>query len=328
MQKTVVQQGLHQQRNAASLEQIFGDIAAARLQIRDIGRALEHFCDIEEIERDPAFVSDRRQVERGIGRAAGGGYHRGGVLQCLAGDDVARTQVEADEVHHLLAGDHAEPVAEFVRRRRAGRVRQRKADRLGHRRHGVGGELRTAGAGRRTGDLLQRLEIVVRHLADRMLADRLEHVLHGDRLALEGAGQDRPAIDEDRRHVETAHRHHHARQRLVAAGEPDQRVIAVAAHRQLDGIGDHLARRQRRLHAFVTHGDAVGHGDGAEFARRAARRGDALLHRLRLAHQRDVARRCFVPAGGDADEGLMDLLASSAPSHSNRSDAAPVRGPR
>ena len=34
-------------------------------------------------------------------------------------------------------------------------------------------------------------------------------------------------------------------QRLVAAGETDQRVVAMAAHRELDGIGDHLARRQR-----------------------------------------------------------------------------------
>ena len=67
-----------------------------------------------------------------------------------------------------------------------------------------------------------------------MLADGLEHVLHGDRLALEGAGQDRAAIDEDRRHVEPAHRHHHAGQRLVAAGEPDERVIGVAAHGQFD----------------------------------------------------------------------------------------------
>ena len=142
-----------------------------------------------------------------------------------------------------------------------------------------------------------------------MLADRLEHVLDGDRLALEGAGQDRAAIDEDRRHVEPAHRHHHSGQRLVAAGEPDQRVVGVAAHGQLDRIGDHLARRQRGLHALVAHGDAVGDGDGAELARRAAGGGDALLHRLGLAHQRDVAGRGLVPAGRDADEGLMDLLA-------------------
>ena len=46
----------------------------------------------------------------------------------------------------------------------------------------------------------------------------------------------------------------------------------------------------------VAHGDAVGDGDGGEFARRAAGGGDALLDRLRLALQRDVARRRLVPA--------------------------------
>ena len=89
---------------------------------------------------------------------------------------------------------------------------------------------------------------------------------------------------------------------------PDQRVIGVAAHGELDAVGDDLARRQRRLHAGVAHRDAVGHGDGAELARRRAAGGNALLHDLRLAHQRDVAGRRLVPAGRHADERLVDLL--------------------
>ena len=35
---------------------------------------------------------------------------------------------------------------------------------------------------------------------------------------------------------------------------------------------------------------------------------DPKFHRLGLAHQRDIAGRRLVPAGGDPDEGLMDLL--------------------
>ena len=57
----------------------------------------------------------------------------------------------------------------------------------------------------------------------------------------------------------------------------------------------------------MAHRDAVGDGDGAKLARRAAGHRDALLGGLGLAHQRDVAGRGFVPAGGDADERLMDL---------------------
>ena len=58
----------------------------------------------------------------------------------------------------------------------------------------------------------------------------------------------------------------------------------------------------------MPHGDAVGDGDGAEFARRSAGDGDAMLDRLRLPHQGDIARRGLVPAGRNADERLMNLL--------------------
>ena len=222
VQVTVVEQRLHQKRHAASFEQILGDIAAARFQIGDIWCPFEDLGDVKKVELDPAFMCDCWQMQAGIGRAAGGGDHGRRILQRLAGDDVARPDVGLDQLQDHLAGGGAELVAEFVRRGRAGRIRQREADRLGHRRHRVGGELGAAGAGRRAGDLLELVEILARHVADRMLADRLEHVLYRDRLAPEGAGQDRAAIDEDRRHVEADHRHHHAGQRLVAAREPDQ----------------------------------------------------------------------------------------------------------
>src|SRR6516162_2063773 len=58
----------------------------------------------------------------------------------------------------------------------------------------------------------------------------------------------------------------------------------------------------------MAHGHAVGHRDGAELARRAAGGGNPLLHCLGLTHQRDIARRGFVPAGGNADKRLMNLL--------------------
>ena len=56
-------------------------------------------------------------------------------------------------------------------------------------------------------------------------------------------------------------------------------------------------------------GDAVGDRDGAEFPRRAARGGDTFLDRLRLPHESDVAGSRFVPAGRNANQGLMDFLA-------------------
>ena len=82
----------------------------------------------------------------------------------------------------------------------------------------------------------------------------------------------------------------------------------MTAHRELDRIGDDLAGDQRRLHALVTHGDAVGDGDRRELAGHAARLDHAPFGRLGLAPERDVAGRRLVPGADDTDERPRDLL--------------------
>src|SRR5438552_8368894 len=67
VQEAMVEQRLQQQRNAASFEQIFGNITAARLQIGDIGCPFEDLRHIEKIECEAAFVSDGGQMQRRIG---------------------------------------------------------------------------------------------------------------------------------------------------------------------------------------------------------------------------------------------------------------------
>src|SRR5689334_3763639 len=99
--------------------------------------------------------------------------------------------VSLEEIEDLLTRGHAQRVAHLIGRRRARGVRQREPDRFGHGRHGVGRELRTAGPSGRTGVLLEVLEILIRHGADRVLAYGLVDILHGYRLALEGARKDR-----------------------------------------------------------------------------------------------------------------------------------------
>jgi hypothetical protein len=68
-----------------------------------------------------------------------------GVLQRLAGDDVARADASSISFHHLSRPD-ARRRRGFVGRRRAAGIGQRQADRLGDAGHGVGGELAAAGA--------------------------------------------------------------------------------------------------------------------------------------------------------------------------------------
>ena len=84
VQIAVVEQRLHQQRNAAGLEHVLGDVFAARLQVGDVGRALEDLGDVEQVELDAGLVRDRRQMQRAVGRAAGRRDDRRGILQRLA----------------------------------------------------------------------------------------------------------------------------------------------------------------------------------------------------------------------------------------------------
>ena len=272
------------------------------------GRVAEDRRHVVQVELDAALVRDRGQVQSTVGRAARGRDHAGRVLQALQGDDVARADAVREQIHDRLAGLLGPLVARLVGCRRASRAGQREADRLGDAGHGVGGELAAAGASRGAGDLLQLGELGVAHVADRVLADGLEHVLHGHVAALPSAGQDRAAIHEHRGYVEADHGHHQPGQRLVAAGEADQRVVGVAAHGKLDRIRNHLAADQRRLHALVAHGDAVGDRDRGEFARGAAGLGHTALDCLRLPPQRDVAGRRLVPGGHHADERPRDVV--------------------
>ncbi len=95
VQEAMVEQRFHQERNTASFEHVLGDITATRFQIRDIWCPFEDLGDVEQIEFDAAFVSDCRQMQRSIGRAAGGGDHGCGIFQRLFRHNVARPEVIA-----------------------------------------------------------------------------------------------------------------------------------------------------------------------------------------------------------------------------------------
>ena len=77
-------------RDAADAMQVDGEEASARLQVGDQRRAREHRGDVVEREADAGLVRDRRQVQAGVGRAAGGGDRGAGVLERLARHQVAR----------------------------------------------------------------------------------------------------------------------------------------------------------------------------------------------------------------------------------------------
>ena len=154
--------------------------------------------------------------------------------------------------------------------------------------------------------VLELVQLLVGHLARGVGADRLEHVLDRHVLAAPPAGRDRAAVEHQRGDVEPRHRHHAAGNRLVAARQRDERVELVAARRQLDRVGDHLAADQRGLHPLGPHRDPVRDRDRVELQRRAAGGAHALLDSLGEPAQVEVARHRLDPGVGDADRRLRE----------------------
>ena len=86
VQVAAVEQRLAARRSdAADVVQVLGEIAPARLQIGDQRRAREHRGDVVEREADAGLVRDGRQMQGGIGRAAGRRHDGAGILERSCG---------------------------------------------------------------------------------------------------------------------------------------------------------------------------------------------------------------------------------------------------
>ena len=234
MEDARVEQPLGHQPNAACPEQIRGHESAARLEVGEKRRALAHAVEVVDRQLHTRLFREREEVQDRVGRAAGGCDAGDRVLQRVARDDRAGTDVLLDELHHepphvlgrlsllaVLGGHH--------RRTHGGDPQH--LERRGHR---VGGVLAAAGPRARRGDGLELGEVLVAHVARRVGADGLEHVLDRHVLSAEAARCDGSAVEHDARHVEAGERHHAAGDRLVAAREGHHAVEEVGAGDQLD----------------------------------------------------------------------------------------------
>ena len=119
-------------------------------------------------------------------------------------------------------------------------------------------------------------------------ADRLEHLGQRDLAPVHDAGEHGTAADDDRRDVHPDRCHDHAGDNLVAIGDKHDAVQHMGGDHRLDAVGDELARRQRIVHAVVSHRDAVAHSDGRNEHGGAAREPDARLDGVRELVEVDV----------------------------------------
>ena len=103
MQQPAIEQRLQHHRDAADPVHVERHIFPARLQVGDVRRAPHDLDHVVHGEADAGLMRHRRQMQAGIGRAAGGAHHHGGILQRLARDDVAWPQPAFEQCHDRAA---------------------------------------------------------------------------------------------------------------------------------------------------------------------------------------------------------------------------------
>ncbi len=174
--KPGIEQPLDDERPAARLVEVPGDVLAARLQRRDHRRALADRLVIFQHERDADLIAHRREVQDGVRRAARRGDDGDGIEERLARQDILRRAPRLENVHDerarllrrffLLVHDRGDAVV----------AHRREAERFEGEGHRVRGELAAARAGAGDGMALDVVQLLIVDPARRVRADRLEDI--------------------------------------------------------------------------------------------------------------------------------------------------------
>jgi hypothetical protein len=143
--------------------------------------------------------------------------------------------------------------------------------------------------------VLDEAQLLVGEGIDRVRTHRFEHRGDVQSTVTDPPWENRAAIEEHAGQVQPSRCHEHAGERFVAPGQGHHAIEALGVHHRLHRVSDDLAADQRRTHALMTHGDAIGHRDGHEFEGKAARIAHAGLRPLGQASQGKIARGDFVP---------------------------------
>jgi len=139
---------------------------------------------------------------------------------------------------------------------------QAHTQRLNGRGHGIGGVHATTGTRSGNGGFFNLLELDQIHVPAGMGPHGFEH---GNDIGMALTRQNSAAVDKHTGAVESGQTDQTTGHVLVAATNGHQPIKALAAGNRLNGIGNHLARHQRILHALGAVGDAIRNGDGIEY---------------------------------------------------------------
>ena len=117
VQQAGLEQALGDHGDAARVVQVPRHVAAARLEVAQQRRLRGDAVEVVDVELHAGLAGDGEQVQHAVRRAAAHGDRRDGVLQRLAGDDVARALAAGEDVHDQPPGLARRPRPSPRRRR-------------------------------------------------------------------------------------------------------------------------------------------------------------------------------------------------------------------
>ena len=187
-------------------------VLAVGLGVRQVRHPRGDLVEVVEFEGNARLVRDREQVQHRIRRTAERVHHGDGVLEGLLGHDLSRRDAQVEQVQDRDAGVVGVLVATGVDRGHRRAAEQGHPERLAHARHGVRREHARAAPLAGTGRALNGAQLLVADRPDGVRAHGFEDRGDVEGLAVEFAGHDRAAVEEDAGDVETCRGHQHAGQ--------------------------------------------------------------------------------------------------------------------
>ena len=115
MEQTGVEQGLHHHGHPTHPVEVDHVVLPVRLGVGDVGYATRHPVEVVKVEMHPGLGGDGQEVQHGVGGTTKCVHHGNGVLECLLGQDLARGDPIAQQVHHSGAAGVGVVVTAAVR---------------------------------------------------------------------------------------------------------------------------------------------------------------------------------------------------------------------
>ena len=313
VKQSVFEQVLHHGGGSTNMMQIFHDVFAAGLEIRDVGDSIADRLKVINREGDIDRTCHGDQVQDRIRRSAGCHNEDHRIFKGGTGHDVAGLQIHFEQLMDRLTRCDAFPQLQgiFGRDRRA--VGEGHPHGFNRRGHGVGGIHAAASTRSWAAMFDDRLSFFVGDLSGNVLAitlksrNNVKFWMQGDATGLDGS-----AVDHECRTIQSSHRHDAAGHVFIAAGDGNIGIVPLCGHDGFDAVRDDVARLQRVRHAVGPHGDPVADPDRIEPHPPEACGIDPLFDFFSKLVEVHIARVAVVPDAGNPDLCLIHVFTGHA----------------